>query len=145
MFFKPNFWALSALVCIGASSPASAQHVFKCGPRTYSELPCSKRIVNTDQAPVRAKPNPKEVDLRRIEQNRVLARTMRPRAGETAEQFATRRHRARLMPEDREECARLDTRIPVEKARMNNPDPNEVLEAETALKESSRRFREMRC
>jgi hypothetical protein len=148
MPFNPNLLVLGALVCIGASLPASAQQVYKCGSRgsvLYTERPCSKRIVNTDQAGVPVKPNPKEVDVRRVEQNRVMARAMRPRAGESAEQFETRRPRARLMAEDRAECARLDTRMPVEKASMNNPDRTEVLSAEAALGESRKRFSELRC
>ena len=141
MPFKPSLLVLSALFCIGASSPASAQTVYKCGSRrsvTYTEKPCSKRIVNTDQAAVPVKPNPKEVDVRRIEQNRVMARAMRPSAGESAEQFEMRRHRARLMATDRAECARLDTRMPVEKARMNNPDKASVVAAARRARWSAR-------
>ena len=52
---KPNVLMLSALLCAGASSPASAQHVYKCwsmGAVVYSQVPCSKHIVNTNEAPV---------------------------------------------------------------------------------------------
>lgn len=148
MPFKPNLLALSALICISACSPASAQQVYKCGPRgsvTYTEKLCSGRPVNTEQARVPVKPNPKEVDVHRIEQNRVMARAVRRRAGESAEQFETRRRRARLMPEHREECGRLDKRMPVEEASMNNPDRAEVLKAEAALEKSRKRFGELRC
>ena len=115
---NPNvFLMLSALLCMGAGSPASAQQVYKCwskGSVVYTERQCSNRVVSTEQAPVKVKPNPKEVDLRQLEQNRVLARSLRPREGETAEQFETRRRRTRLLATDRDECARIDTRIPVE-------------------------------
>lgn len=143
---KPSFLILSALLCV--ASPAGAQQVYKCWSRgsvVYSQLPCSKRIVNTEQAPVPAKPNPKRVDVRRMEQNRVLARSMRQRPGETAEQFQKRRRRTRLLATDRDECARLDTRMPVEQAQMNNPDSAEVTKAEAALAQSRKRFRELRC
>lgn len=143
---KPSFLILSALLCM--ASPAGAQQVYKCWSRgsvVYSQLPCSKRIVSTEQAPVPVKPNPKQVDVRRMEQNRVLARSMRPRADETAEQFQKRRRRARLLATDRDECARLDTRMPVEQAQMNNPDSAEVTKAEAALAQSRKRFRELRC
>ena len=43
------------------------------------------------------------------------------------------------------ECARLDPRMPVEQASMNNPDPAEVSKAEVALKQSQKRFGELRC
>ena len=145
---KPNLLMLSALLCVGAGSPASAQQVYKCwskGSVVYTERPCSNRVVSTDQAPVPVKPNPKEVDLQRLEQNRVMARSLRPREGETAEQFETRRRRARLLAADRDECARIDTRMPVEEASMNNPDKAEVQKAEAALAASKKRFGELGC
>lgn len=129
-----------------AAASASAQGVvYKCGPRSYSQHPCSKRIVNTDDAPVHRKSNPKEVDLRRIEQNRALARSTRRLPGETAEEFQVRRHRARLLQTDRDECERLDSRIPLEQARMKSPDPQEVLNAGGALSTSKKRFAQLRC
>jgi hypothetical protein len=148
VFFKPSLLVLSALICIGASAPASAQTVYKCRSGrsvTYSQKPCSKRSVNTDQAQVPVKPNPREVDVRRIEENRVLARVMRPRPGESAEEFKTRRHRARMLATDRDECARLDKRMPVEKARMKSPNEEEVSNAGAALGASRKRFSELRC
>jgi hypothetical protein len=111
----------------------------------YTEKPCSGRVVNTDQAQVPAKRNPKGVDLRRSEENRVMAQALRRKPDESAEQFETRRRRARLLQEDRAECARLDTRMPVEEASIINPDKQEVLRAEAALGESRKRFRELRC
>ena len=64
-----------------------------------------------------------------------MARAMHARPGESAEEFKTRRHRARLLATDRDECARLDKRMPVEQASLNNPDRLEVLKAEAALGE----------
>jgi len=148
MAMKPNLLMLSALLCLGAGSPASAQQVYKCwskGSVVYTHKPCAGRVVSTDQAPVPVKPNPKEVDIGRLEQNRALARSMRPRAGESAEQFEKRRRRARLLETDRDECARIDTRMPVEEASMNNPDKAEVLKAEAALAGSKKRFSELGC
>jgi hypothetical protein len=145
---KPNLLMLIALFSIGAWSPVSAQPVYKCWSRgsvVYSQLPCSKRVVNTDQAPVPAKPNPKEVDIQRLEQNRIMARTLRQTPGESAEQFETRRRRARMLATDRDECARLDTRIPVEQARVKAPDSVEVKKAEAGLADATKRFSELRC
>lgn len=143
---KPSLFVLSALLCI--ASPTGAQQVYKCWSRgsvVYTQTPCSKRAVGTDQAPVPVKPNPKGVDLRRLEQNRVMARSLRQRPGESAEQFQTRRRRARLLETDRDECARIDTRIPVEAASLTNPDKEEVLKAEAALAVSRKRQRELGC
>ena len=148
MSMKHSLVALAALFSIGAAPWAGAQQVYKCASRggvMYSQQPCSTRAVNTDPADVPVKPNSKEADLRRKEQNRVMAHSMRPRDGESAEQFDVRRRRAPLMPEDRAECARIDTRMPVEAASLTNPDPAEVAKAEAALAASKKRFADLRC
>jgi hypothetical protein len=139
---------LSVLFCISASSPVSAQQVYKCwskGSVMYSQQPCSKRIVNTNPAGAPVKANRKDVDLRRTEQNRAVARAMRPTAGESTEDFETRRRRARLLREDRDECARVETRMPVEQASLHNPDKEESAKAEAALGKSRKRFSELGC
>jgi hypothetical protein len=139
--------AFSALVWV-ASLPAGAQQVYKCGPRNapvYTEKPCAGRMISTEQAPVPGKLNPKDLDLRKLEENRVMAMSLRRRAGESPEEFETRRRRTRLLAQDRAECARLDTRMPVETASLTNPDPAEVQKAEVALRESRKRFGELRC
>ena len=145
----PNLlWALSGLVGLLVVAPASAQAVHKCvsrGSVTYSQRPCSGRLVSTEQADVPVKANPKKVDVQRLEEARVAARALRRRPNESAEQFAVRRRRARLLAADRDECARLDTRMPVEQASMKNPDPAEVANAQAALKQSRKRFRELHC
>jgi hypothetical protein len=151
MRIEPNRWmlgALGTLFWISACAPVSAQEVHKCRSRgsvTYSQQPCSGRVVSTEQAQVPVRANPKHVDVRRIEENRAMARTLRRRPGESVGQFETRRRRARLLAPDRAECARLDKRMPVEKASMNNPDKMEVLGAEAALSASRKRFGELRC
>jgi len=145
MILKPIFWIAGTMLCI-AATPASAQmQVYKCGPRSYSQHPCSTRIVNTDDAPVPRKPNPKDIDVRRVEQNRAVARSLRRLPGETAADFDVRRRRAGMLRTDREECERLDTRLPLEEARMKSPDRQEVLSASGALSASKKRFSELRC
>ncbi|MDF2464147.1 MAG: hypothetical protein K0Q43_2382 [Ramlibacter sp.] len=145
MNLKPILWIAGTMLCIAATSASAQVVVYKCGPRSYSQHPCSKRIVNTDDAPVHRKPNPKEVDVHRIEQNRALARSTRRLPGETSAEFQVRRHRARLLQTDREECERLDSRIPLEQARMKSPDRQEILNAGGALSASKKRFAELRC
>lgn len=142
---KAGVWIGAAMLCAVAASSAGAQTVYKCGPRSYSQYPCSKRIIDTSGAAVRAKPNPHETDVRRLEENRVLARSLRRLPGESAEDFRVRQRRTRLLQTDREECARLDTRIPVEQARLNNPDKEEVESAQAALSASKKRFSQLRC
>jgi len=139
---------LGALFCIAAAVPAGAQTVYKCGSSgsvRYTELPCDGRIISTDEAPVPAKPTRQDDDARRLERNRAVALGMRRLPGESAEQFDTRRRRARLLSTDRDECARLDVRMPVEEASMNHPDQEEVQRAQAALERSRKRFGELRC
>src|SRR5215208_2100069 len=148
MSVKREVLVLSALLCVSFSPPSLAQEVYKCSGRgsvLYTEKPCSKRVVNTDQAHPPAKRTHKGLDVRRSEENGVMAQALQRRPGEGAEEFETRRRRARLLQEDRAECARLDTRMPVEEASSINPDKQEVLKAEAALGESRKRFRELRC
>jgi hypothetical protein len=151
MRVRPNLpEALSGLLCLLAIAitPASAQSVHKCVSRdsvTYSAKPCSSRIISTEQAGVPVKANPNNVDIHRLEEARVAARALRRKPDESAEQFAVRRRRARLLAADRDECERLDVRMPVEQASMKNPDPAEVTQAEAALKRSHKRFGELHC
>ncbi len=99
---------LGVLVCGGVASPAAAQAVYKCGFRSYSQEPCApKQVVNTDDAPVPVKPNPREIERRRVEQNRALAQSMRQLPGETTAQFKARRHRATLLQEDRDRSGKM--------------------------------------
>lgn len=142
---KAVFWIAGTMLCIAAASASAQMPVYKCGPRSYSQYPCSKRVVNTDDAPVHRKANPKEVDVHRIQQNRALARSTRRLPGETPAEFEVRRHRAGLLQTDRDECQRLDSRIPLEEARMKSTERVEVLSAESALNASRKRFRELRC
>lgn len=143
MPFKTIVLVLGALCCTGALWPAAAQTVYKCGSAalpTYSDQPCSNHIVNTDEAAVPVRP-----DIRRTERNRLMAQAMRRLPGESAGEFDLRRHRAALPAEDRAECARLDKRMPVEQAGMNNPDKDEAAQFEAALAKSRKRFGELRC
>ena len=148
MAMGTNVLVLGALVAIAAAAPAGAQTVYKCGSSgsvRYTELPCSGRIISTDEAPVPVKPTSTDDDGRRLERNRAVAQAMRRLPGESAEQFDTRRRRTRLLPTDRDECARLDVRMPVEEASMNNPDQEEVQRAQAALAQSRKRFGELGC
>ena len=136
------------LWCLAALAPAAADTVYKCPSRgeiLYSQKPCAGRIISTEQAPVTARSNPKELDLKRLEQARLAARALRRKPDESAEQFAVRRRRTAMLPQDRAECARLDTRMPVEQASMSNPDPREAATAEAHLKMSRTRFAQLHC
>ena len=115
MNLKPILWIAGTMLCIAATSASAQVVVYKCGPRSYSQHPCSKRIVNTDDAPVHRKPNPKEVDVHRSEQNRALARSTRRLPGETSAEFQVRRHRARLRAGGQA--------LPHRRHRLHRPNP----------------------
>lgn len=129
-----RFWILS-LAAAGsvALGHAHAQAVYKCNSRTYSEKPCSGRVVRAYDAPVPASPRPRDVVAHRL-------------PGETPDEFATRRRRARLPQTDRDECARLDKRIPFERERLKkSPEEADIDDAQSALSDSLKRFGQLRC
>lgn len=121
----------AALAC-GAGTHAQGQAVYKCNSRTYSQQPCSSRIVRTYEAPVPASPKPRDVVAHRL-------------PGETVAEFNTRKRRAGLPETDRDECARLDKRIAVDEARASSLREEEVDDAQARLSESRKRFTQLRC
>jgi hypothetical protein len=128
------------LICVGAALPlgmalegAHAQTVYKCSSRSYSEQPCSTRIVRTYDAPVPTPPKAADVVAQRL-------------PGESSDELAMRKHRAHLSQSDRDECARLDKRIPFERERLKKtPGEPDVDEAQSSLSEGVKRFRQLRC
>jgi hypothetical protein len=113
---------------------AQAQAVYKCNWRSYSEQPCSDRVVRTYEAPVeRRVGKPRDVVAHRL-------------PGESADELATRKRRVNLPGSDRDECARLDKKIPFEQQRIRNSvHQEEIDEAQQSLGESRKRFRQLRC
>ena len=119
---------------LALAGAAQAQAVYKCDWRSYSEQPCSDRVVRTYEAPVeRPARKPREVVAHRL-------------PGESAEQLAARKRRVNLSGSDRDECARLDRKIPFEQQRIRNGvHQEEIDEAQASLAESRRRFGQLRC
>jgi hypothetical protein len=143
MSVDPRRFVLIFALGLVAAWPPAAQPVYKCGRSaepTYSDRPCSHRVVDTTEAPVPAGQSPTWV-----EQQRVVARSLRRMRGESAAHFAARRRRAAMPESDREECERLDTRIPVEQARTTMPEPAEASAGQAALRAARRRFARLRC
>ena len=119
---------------VAVAGAAQAQAVYKCNSSSYSEQPCSDRVVRTYEAPVE-RPARKARD--------VVAHRL---PGESAEELATRRRRVNLPGTDRDECARLDKKIPFEQQRIRNGvHPEEIDEAQQSLAESRKRFQQLRC
>ena len=142
MSLDPRRFILTAVLGLAFAWPAAAQPVYKCGRSadpTYSDRPCSHRMVDTTDARVPAR------SPTWVEQERVLARSLRRRPGESATQFAARRRRAAMPETDREECERLDTRMPVEQARTTMPDAAEAAAGQAALRAARHRFAHLHC
>lgn len=142
MSLDPRRIVLILALGLAAAWPAAAQPVYKCGRSadpTYSDRPCSHRLVDTTEA--RA---PDRSPTWR-EQDRVLARSLRRLPGESGAHFAARRRRAAMSGTDRDECERLDTRIPVEQARTTMPDPAEASAGQAALRAARHRFAHLHC
>lgn len=138
----PRRVVLTIALGLACAWPAAAQPVYKCGRSadpTYSDRPCSHRVVDTNDARV------PERSPTWVEQDRALARSLRRLPGEGDAHFAARRRRVAMSQSDREECERLDTRIPVEQARTTMPDPAEASAGQAALRSARHRFAHLHC
>ena len=122
----------AALVLGCLAGAAQAQAVYKCNGRSYSEQPCSSRVVRTYDAPVPVSPKSRDVVSRRL-------------PGETVAEFSVRKRRAHLAETDRDECARLDKRIALDQERMKSAQEAEVDASQMSLGASHRRYKELRC
>jgi hypothetical protein len=125
-------FATAALALLAAPGVHAQDTVYKCGPHSYSQAPCSNRIVRTYEAPVPTSPKPKMVAVRRL-------------PGESDVEFATRKRRAGLSESDRDECARLDARLPVEEARLKKAQEDEIDDAQGALADIRKRAAQLHC
>ena len=98
--------------------PPPSRTVFRCevaGKVTYSDAPCLG-ATKVDVEPTRGlnKSTGTErigADVRKERLNEQLAEAFKPVLNETPEQRAKRHHRARLQPDARQQCGRLDERI----------------------------------
>ena len=125
---------LVPVILLAMAGGAQAQAVYKCNSRSYSEQPCSNRIVRTYDAPVDAPARkPREVVAHRL-------------PGESDQELAVRKRRVNLASSDRDECARLDKKIPFEQQRIRNAvQQEEIDEAQQSLAEGKQRFKQLRC
>ena len=124
-----------ALVALGMLwGKVQAQAVYKCNWQAYSEQPCSTRVVRSYDAPV---------ELPKHRAAEVVAHRL---PGETSQELALRKHRIGLSETDRNECARLDRKIPFEQERIRNSvSQDEIDEAQDTQFEAKKRFKQLRC
>lgn len=127
---------LVAAIALGALwGKVQAQAVYKCSSDSYSEQPCSTRIVHTYSVPI------DRVSDRSA--GEVVAHRL---PGETPDELALREHRVHLSRTDRDECARLDKKIPFEQERIRNSViQDEVDEAQESLGDAKSRFSRLHC
>jgi hypothetical protein len=108
--------------------------VYKCSADMYSEKPCSTRIVRSYDSPV---------DTRASRTVEMVAHRL---PGETDQELALRKRRIHLSVSDRDECARLDKKIPFEQERLrNSPNQDEIDQAQDSLFEAKKRFGQLHC
>jgi hypothetical protein len=111
-----------------------AQSVYKCNASSYSEKPCSTRIL-------RSYPSADAARERRA--GEVVAHRL---PGETTAALELRKRRVHLSDADRDECARLDKKIPFEHKRIeNSTQPDEVDDAQDSLVQAKKRFSQLHC
>jgi len=135
-----------------AVTVAGAQPVYKCeanGKVVYSHDPCLGAAV-VDIAPTQGLDKSggtsrKGDDVRRSEHNRAMSEALRPLLRETPQEYEKRHRRARLLPEEKLECAVLDAQVPSQEQSARTAAPGAKDEANAALLKSRMRFRGLRC
>lgn len=129
-------WLLAAAIASGMLwGKVQAQAVYKCAGGTYSEQPCSQRIVKSYPVPTGV--------VRERKEGEVVAHRL---PGETSAQMAVRRRRIHLSDADRDECARLDKKIPFEFERIvRSTEPTDSESAQRELEQAKKRFGQLHC
>lgn len=142
-----------AVVFALAATDASAQRVYKCtSGRTvlYTHEPCVDAQV-VDVTPTQGMDKSsgvsrKGADVQRIEHRAILANAVQPLTGMDERQFAKLADRQRLDTGARQECDRLDERLPDHEAEAARPGTEPERRARAVqLLDSRRHYRRLRC
>ena len=114
--------ALLVLAALGASQAGAQVQVWRCGSRTYSQVPCAGgRAIG-------------------VTPHRVTDRSKAP-----PQDRAVAAKRAALKPEERQECRALDARLREEQRMLRARGEAATLDDEMPLVRAKKRFRELRC
>ncbi|MHB1114850.1 MAG: DUF4124 domain-containing protein [Acidovorax defluvii] len=146
-------WSLALLCLLSFSIAAHAQKpVYRCetaGKVSYSDAPCvgAKEI---DATPTQGMDkmtgtSRKGADVRRDEHNALMADALKPLTGMSPEQYRVYKHRFKLSPRDKAECARLDTELPVLKRRAATAPPGDKALADVELYKARKQFNDLNC
>lgn len=144
-------FALLGLLCFGFYAHAQ-KPVYRCetaGKVSYSDAPCvgAKEI---DATPTQGMDkmtgtSRKGADVRRDEHNAVMADALKPLTGMSADQYRVYKHRFKLSPGDKAECARLDTHLPELKQRAATALSSEKARADVELYKARKQFNDLNC
>ncbi|WP_335622239.1 DUF4124 domain-containing protein [Acidovorax carolinensis] len=146
-------WSLALLCLLSFSIAAHAQKpVYRCetaGKVSYSDAPCvgAKEI---DATPTQGMDkmtgtSRKGADVRRDEHNALMADALKPLTGMSPEQYRVYKHRFKLSPRDKAECARLDTELPELKRRAATAPPGDKALADVELYKARKQFNDLNC
>ena len=144
-------FALLGLLCFGFEANAQ-KPVYRCetaGKVSYSDAPCigAKEI---DATPTQGMDkmtgtSRKGADVRRHEHDGAMADALKPLTGMTPEQYRVYKHRFKLSPADKAECARLDASLPGLKQRAVAAPSSEKVLADVELYKARKNFNDLNC
>ncbi|WP_238324202.1 DUF4124 domain-containing protein [Acidovorax sp. JHL-3] len=116
---------------------------------SYSDAPCigAKEI---DATPTQGMDkmtgtSRKGADVRRHEHDGAMADALKPLTGMTPEQYRVYKHRFKLSPGDKAECARLDASLPGLKQRAVAAPSSEKVLADVELYKARKNFNDLNC
>ena len=146
-------WSFALLGLLSFGFHAHAQKpVYRCetaGKVSYSDEPCvgAKEI---DATPTQGMDkmtgaSRKGADVRRDEHNAVMADALKPLTGMSADQYRVYKHRFKLSPKDKAECARLDTNLPELKQRASTALSSEKARADVELYKARKQLNDLNC
>jgi len=140
------------LPAIAQKLPAPSRTVYKCeadGKVVYSDSPClgAKKV---DVEPTRGlnKSTGSErvgADVRTERHNEQVAEALKPIFNETPEQRAKRHRRAKLKPDARQQCARLDEQIVALEGKEAGAAGSGLASAQRQLLDLRTEYRSLQC
>lgn len=143
--------ALLSLFCFGFHAHAQ-KPVYRCeiaGQVSYSDEPCvgAKEIDTTPTQGLdkMTGASRKGADVRRDEHDAAMANALKPLTGMTADQYRVYKHRIKLSPSDKAECARLDKSLPGLKQRATMASSSGKAMAEVELYKARKLFNDLDC
>jgi len=138
--------------CVAQKLPAPSRTVYKCeadGKVVYSDSPCLG-AQKVDVEPTRGlnKSTGSErigADVRKERQNEQMAAALRPIFNETPQQRSRRHHRAKLQPDVRQRCGRLDGQIAALESKEPMAAGSNLVATQQQLLDLRTEYRGLRC